>query len=67
MAKAEPFSLSCLDCDAGMEIDSREEAILLGWTGINAYPEGVGYTHLGSCPECVMEEEADWKARQADA
>ena len=53
--KPVPFSLSCMDCDAGMDIGSREEAILSGWTNVSEDDDpdgGFWWTWLGLCPDC---------------
>lgn len=47
-----PFSLTCEQCDAGMEIGSYEEAIEQGWTDIVYAPEQLMANFLGLCPEC---------------
>lgn len=54
--EALPFSLSCYDCDLGDGIDTREQAILLGWTRI-IEEDGEWFNYLGMCPECRKLEE----------
>ena len=46
------FSLVCLHCDGGMEVDSQHEAIELGWTHLTHDPDGLGWTWVGLCPDC---------------
>lgn len=46
------FSLECLVCDAGQEIDSEFEAIARGWTELELDLDGLGWTVLGVCPDC---------------
>lgn len=48
------FSLVCELCDAGMEVDSLEAAILLGWIRIG-YDDGLGWNFIGMCPDCQRE------------
>ncbi len=55
-----PFVLSCFECDAGDGIDSKEEAILQGWTDIDdddSEDDTLWWTHLGRCPECMTYRE----------
>lgn len=48
-----PFSLTCVNCDDGQNVDSAEQANLLGWTDIEA-DDGMSWNYLGVCPnpEC---------------
>ncbi len=46
-----PFSLQCVECDAGLDIESPEEAIAAGWTEIEEDFEGISWNYLGCCPE----------------
>jgi hypothetical protein len=46
------FSIECLYCDAGPEIDSRDAAEAAGWIDIEADPDGLAWNHLGVCPDC---------------
>lgn len=48
----ETFSLTCLHCDAGMNIESFDEAIKKGWVDIVEafdFPEA---NYMGLCPDC---------------
>lgn len=47
-----PFVLTCYGCDAGGEIESEVQAVLLGWSNIQYEPLGLSWTYLGNCPEC---------------
>lgn len=47
-----PFSIAC-DCDAGMDIKSKAEALAAGWTRIEYQPEGASCNYMGVCPECA--------------
>lgn len=51
------FSLECFNCDAGMDVDSFEQAIILGWEDIQ-FDDGLAWNYLGLCPECVISEAA---------
>jgi hypothetical protein len=52
-----PFSLTCQQCDAGMEIETYEEALAQGWLDITNAPDLPMANFLGLCPECRREEE----------
>lgn len=54
-----PFSLVCVNCDAGMEIASHDEAIAKGWTEIEFAPDLPMSNYLGLCPDCRHEETAE--------
>ncbi len=58
-----PFSLTCEECDGGMEIGSYEEAVEQGWTGIEYTPEQMLANFLGLCPECRQRLEFEERAR----
>lgn len=47
-----PFSLCCVYCDDGMQIDSEDEAVRSGWTGIQFDAGGLGHNYIGLCPSC---------------
>jgi hypothetical protein len=47
-----PFTLVCLHCDAGMDIDSHEQAIAEGWTDIDYAPDLPMANYVGQCPDC---------------
>ncbi len=47
-----PFSLVCETCDAGMEIESYEQAVAEGWTGIEYDPDLPQANFVGLCPDC---------------
>lgn len=49
------FRLACVDCDAGTEIKTREEAEAAGWIDLDPDPGGFAWTYLGTCPECRKE------------
>jgi len=47
-----PFTLVCINCDAGMEIESSEQALAAGWTEIEFAPDLPMANYLGVCPDC---------------
>jgi hypothetical protein len=47
-----PFSLVCICCDAGMGIESFEQALAAGWTAIEFAPDLPMANYLGVCPDC---------------
>jgi len=49
------FSLSCIACDAGADIASRDQAMRDGWRQLQFDPGGLGWTWLGVCPDCLSE------------
>jgi hypothetical protein len=51
-----PFTLQCVECDAGMDIESPEQAIADGWTEIEEDFDGLSWNYLGRCPEHQVEE-----------
>lgn len=51
-----PFVLSCHECDAGDGIDSQEQAVLHGWIDL-VEDDGLSWTWLGWCPECMTQLE----------
>lgn len=51
-----PFSLICEDCDGGMEVESHEDAIRLGWTDIVFAPDLLMANFLGLCPGCRQKQ-----------
>jgi hypothetical protein len=53
------FSLVCFDCDAGMHIDSREQALNEGWSDIEFAPDLSNANYLGLCPDCRTRQDAD--------
>ena len=46
------FSLTCEECDAGMDIVSYDHALSEGWTGISYDPDGLAWNFVGLCPDC---------------
>lgn len=48
------FSMFCIDCDAGSPA-SYEDAVTVGWTGIEFRPDLPMGNFLGYCPEHVPE------------
>lgn len=52
-----PFSLTCGECDDGMEINSPEEAIQLGWDESIDYDDGMAWNFIGMCPTCRATKE----------
>ena len=50
-----PFSLVCETCDAGMEIETYEQALGDGWTDIQFTPDLPQANFVGLCPECSRE------------
>ena len=55
MGKNMTFSLTCVICDAGMDVPSHRQAIQLGWVELYHEPEGFSWTCTGVCPACVAE------------
>lgn len=47
-----PFSLVCSECDAGMNIESLEQATTEGWTEIDYAPDLPMANFIGLCPDC---------------
>ena len=47
-----PFSLSCSICDAGLHIESPEQALAEGWIEIEEDSGGLAWNYLGLCPAC---------------
>jgi hypothetical protein len=47
-----PFTLTCSECDAGMEIESHEHAVAEGWTDIDYRPDLPMANYVGLCPVC---------------
>ncbi len=50
-----PFSLTCIECDAGEEIKSKKEADLLGWRDVIRDVTGISWNDVGICPGCAPE------------
>ena len=60
------FSLVCLFCDRGDDIDDEAQATAEGWTDIVQDLDLPQANYSGLCPDCrVMEEEQD-RAGQAE-
>lgn len=51
------FSLVCERCDAGMEVDTYEQALDEAWTSISYEPDLSMANFLGLCPDCREAEE----------
>lgn len=51
------FSLVCRECDAGMDIDTEEQATLEGWSGIEPAFDLPQANYCGLCPDCQKEQE----------
>jgi len=51
-----PFSLCCILCDTGMDIDDRLMAERYGWTEIEEDADGLGHNHTGICPQCHADD-----------
>lgn len=51
------FSLVCQQCDAGMDIESEEQAIEEGWSGIEPAFDLPQANYCGLCPDCRQEQE----------
>lgn len=49
---ATEFSLCCAHCDAGMEIDTLDQAIRNGWTDIAVALDLLQANFVGICPDC---------------
>ncbi len=54
-----PFSLTCVMCDAGGDIDTPEQAIEEGWTEIVEATDLAMANYMGLCPICRKEEELE--------
>lgn len=52
------FSLVCERCDAGMEIETYEDALNFGWSAIGYEPDCPMANFIGLCPDCRQREEA---------
>ena len=53
-----PFSLECYGCDAGMDVETPEQAVKLGWKSLCYVPNrGLPFNYLGDCPDCLREEQ----------
>ncbi len=46
------FTLVCLECDAGLDIHSHEQAYAAGWTDIDYAPGLPMANFVGLCPDC---------------
>lgn len=51
-----PFTLVCINCDAGDHLNSEQEALAEGWTDIEFAPDLPMANWLGLCPDCRREE-----------
>ena len=51
------FSLCCVCCDGGSDIDTPEQAIAEGWSDIEEDFDGFSWNYLGTCPECREDDE----------
>lgn len=51
------FSLTCEQCDAGMDIACYDQALAEGWTNIGYDPGGLAWNYVGLCPDCRRAEE----------
>lgn len=47
-----PFTLTCIQCDAGTDIESFEHAMEQGWRLIEYTPDLPMANFLGVCPDC---------------
>jgi hypothetical protein len=54
-----PFTLVCTECDAGMDIQSQEQALTEGWTCIDYAPDLPMANYSGLCPHC-QEKFENW-------
>jgi hypothetical protein len=52
------FSLSCQYCDAGTNVESREQAEAEGWIELEE-DDGLSWTWLGICPDCRPQWDRD--------
>ena len=50
-----PFSLVCSECDAGMNIESYDQALAEGWAEIEFAPDLPMANFIGLCPDCAEE------------
>jgi hypothetical protein len=53
-----PFSLTCRDCDAGMDMETPEQALAAGWIEIEDVADEnlMEAYYLGLCPDCRKQE-----------
>lgn len=51
------FSLVCERCDAGMEVETHEQALDEAWANVRFEPELSMANFLGLCPDCREAEE----------
>jgi hypothetical protein len=56
-----PFTLVCRECDAGMGIESHDQAVADGWTAIDYAPDLPMANYVGLCPDCC-EQCGHWPA-----
>lgn len=54
-----PFTLVCLECDAGLDIRSEEQAKAAGWTQIDYAPKLPMANYVGLCADC-QEKYNNW-------
>jgi hypothetical protein len=52
------FSLVCERCDAGMDVETYEQAQNEGWSDISYEPDLSMANYLGLCPDCRRAEES---------
>jgi hypothetical protein len=52
-----PFTLVCIRCDAGMDIESHEQARTAGSTDIEFARDLPMANYCGLCPDCCQAEE----------
>jgi hypothetical protein len=54
------FSLTCVRCDAGEDIDTEAQAVALGWINVmlddTLGPDEWFWTHTGLCPDSQVED-----------
>jgi hypothetical protein len=51
-----PFTLCCIECDAGVHIETPEQALAEGWIDIEEDFGGLSWNYVGVCPECQADE-----------
>ena len=48
-----PFSLCCVNCTAGEDIETPSDALIDGWIDLEVAEDGAWYNYLGVCPDCA--------------
>ena len=54
-----PFTLTCVDCDAGTDVKSMVEAAKSGWSSIEETSDLMEANYIGLCPDCRRDREEE--------